>query len=230
MGMPITIEVLHCSDNDILESCFRILKNIDKRFSPYKPKSELSQMVEGVLKNAVSPQMQEVIKACAWFEAQTDGYFSANYNGQFDPSGYVKGWAIQCVADYLKSANIGTFLINAGGDILCSSDTSHVWGIGLQHPKVKHSVMGTISAKNTAVATSGTYERGNHIYNPLTGVAANDLLAVTVIGPDIILADVYATAVFAMGATQGLGFIAKQHGYKAIIVDSDLNVLRAEPN
>jgi thiamine biosynthesis lipoprotein len=78
-----------------------------------------------------------------------------------------------------------------------------------------------VLASGTAVATSGTYEKGEHILDPHTGEPANELLSFTVVGPDILQADVFATAGFAMGS-QGLEFVQKSAGYEAFAIDKEL--------
>jgi thiamine biosynthesis lipoprotein len=72
-----------------------------------------------------------------------------------------------------------------------------------------------------AVATSGTYEKGTHIYDPHTGAPATELLSMTIVGPSIVEADVYATAAFAMGLA-GLDFIERRAGYEAYAIDPEL--------
>jgi thiamine biosynthesis lipoprotein len=71
------------------------------------------------------------------------------------------------------------------------------------------------------VATSGTYERGSHIYDPHVGRPVGDLLSMTVIGPDIVEADVLATAAFAMGR-RGLELIESMPHLEAYSIDAGL--------
>ena len=95
------------------------------------------------------------------------------------------------------------------------------WRIGIRHPVQHDLVIGVVTGLDLAVATSGTYEKGLHVLNPFTGSAADELVSVTVVGADILDADVYATAVLAMGA-RGLDFMERVHGYEAYVVGADL--------
>jgi len=117
----------------------------------------------------------------------------------------------------IKDHGFKTFCIGAGGDVFAVSDGSKEWRIGIQDPRDKTKILNKLSILNGAVATSGDYERGAHIINPKTGKPANELLQITVTGTDIIMADVLATAAFAMGKA-GEAFVNAQPGYRAIVV------------
>jgi thiamine biosynthesis lipoprotein len=123
----------------------------------------------------------------------------------------------------LRILGFEDFCLSAGGDMLASSLGSKIWKIGLQNPERKDAVLGIIPARNLAVATSGNYERGNHIIDPKTGLVPDFFKSLTVIGPDIITTDVYATAAFAMGK-EGLNFVDAQPGYDVFAVGKDRNI------
>ena len=144
------------------------------------------------------------------------GYFSAWIGGTFDPSGLVKGWAIDRATSILTRKGGRNFFVDAGGDVQVRGlrEDGSPWRVGIRHPTSRGKVARVILAQDLAVATSGTYEKGNHIYDPHTHKDATDLISFTVIGPDILQADVYATAGFAMGE-DGLGFIDALRGYEA---------------
>jgi len=95
------------------------------------------------------------------------------------------------------------------------------WRVGIRHPVLRERVAHVVSARDLAVATSGTYEKGAHIRDPHTGRVATELVSVTVLGPDIVAADAYATAAFAMGRA-GLAFMEDVAGYEAFAIDADL--------
>jgi thiamine biosynthesis lipoprotein len=78
-----------------------------------------------------------------------------------------------------------------------------------------------VLASGLAVATSGTYEKGEHILDPHSGKPAKAWLSFTVAGPDIVQADVFATACFAMGAA-GLDFVSHLVSYEAYAIDNHL--------
>ena len=219
MGTGVSIDIPG-ADDQLFQKVFERLIDIDERFSTYKSSSEVSKFISGQLtEDDLSRELKKVISACRQAEKDTEGYFSAWASGKFDPSGYVKGWAINEGAKIIKKAGHRTFCIGIGGDILAASGSDKVWRVGIQDPRDKNSIIATIAAKNIAVATSGTSARGLHIISPKTGQPADSILSITVVGPDIIDADVLATAAFVVGEF-GLNFIGGQtRGYEALMVD-----------
>ncbi len=219
MGMPISIDIPDCKEAGVFEATFEQLRQIDTKFSTYKPDSEVSRFAAGKITEAnLSDELKTVIKACREAEAKTDGYFSAWAAGAFDPSGYVKGWAVAEAGRVIAGQGYGTYCVGAGGDIMAHSDSGFEWKIGIQSPRDKSKILDVLSISNGAVCTSGNYERGAHIINPKTGQPADELLSVTVSGPDIIWADVLATALFVMGRTKAAAFMESQPDYQAVII------------
>jgi len=217
MGMPVSIEVEGTQDEMIIKKAFNRFVIIDDKFSVYKTDSEVSKFASGELKESdLSAELKGVINECRKAESYTEGYFSAWYGGKFEPGGFVKGWAIAEAGKVIEKAGFKTYCIGAGGDILARSEGKE-WRIGVQDPKDKSKILNKLSIYDGAVATSGNYERGRHIINPKTGLAADELLSVTVTGPKIILADILATACFAMGQ-KASEFIKKFPGYSIYIV------------
>lgn len=230
MGMPVSIDVPDVKEPGVFEQVFALLRGIDARFSTYKPESEVSRYRAGRLSEvALSDELRAVMRACRDWEARTDGFFSAYFAGQgqehFDPTGYVKGWAIARAGQLLEQVGVHTYMINIAGDILAHSSGGHEWRIVLQHPRQHSAAMGMITARHIAVATSGGYERGKHIFDPHSGKPAHGVLSATVIGPDVVAADVLATAVCAMGMSAGAAFIESQAGYEALLVDQALRAV-----
>ena len=224
MGLPISIDIPDCDDETVFEAAFGRLKEIDERFSTYKPDSEVSKFAAGKIAGTdMSDELKEVIEACREAQKMTDGYFSAWSAGAFDPSGYVKGWAIAEAGKVIEGKGFKTYCIGAGGDILARSSSDKVWNIGIQDPYDKTKILNKLSISNGAVCTSGNYERGAHIINPKTNQPARELSSVTVMGPDIIWADVLATAIFAMGAKKGSEFINTQPDYRLRAVVAQQN-------
>ena len=203
MGLPISIDIPYCDDETVFNAAFDRLSEIDEKFSTYKPKSEASRFAARKIAEAeLSQELKDVIEACKDAEAKTDGYFSAWSAGSFDPSGYVKGWAISKAGKTIEDKGYKTYCIGAGGDILARSDGDKLWNIGIQDSHDRSKILNKLSISNGAVCTSGNYERGAHIINPKTKQPATELLSVTVAGPDIIWADILATAVFASVRTE----------------------------
>ena len=218
MGLPISVDIPEAGKRDVFDKVFDRFRAIDERFSPYKPNSEVSKFRAGrTSENKLSTELKKIIKGCRTAERQTGGYFSAWADGEFDPSGYVKGWAIAEAGKIIEKSGYKTFCISAGGDIFASSNTDKVWNIGIQDPQNRQKILNKLSIKNGAVATSGNYERRAHIINPLTKKPAEELLSVTIIGKDIITADILATACFAMG-NAAAEFMMNQTGYEALII------------
>ncbi len=218
MGMP--IQITYAGDtNKLLES--QITNNfdaLDAQFSTYKATSDVSLYAKKQLPKAKQNKLFiEVIQACKLWKLKTKGAFDAYYNQAYDPSGYVKALAIQQTSQLIEAAGIFRYLINASGDILAVSDSQQAWSIALQHPLDKLQSIGTIKAQNLAIASSGSYERGNHIINPKTGQPTNFLLGITVIGQSIITSDVLATAAFASDS-QWNSLIDQFDGYEALAI------------
>lgn len=219
MGMPITIDINGCRQSGVFDLAYDRLRQIDERFSLYNKHSEASKFAQGELKSSeLSQEMQFIISECKKAEELTDGYFSAWASGKFDPSGYVKGWAIAEAGKVIEQQGYKTYCIGAGGDILACSYTDKIWKIGIQDPTDPGKILNMLSISSGAVATSGNYQRGKHIINPQTKKLAEDVASVSIIGSDIVKADVLATAVFAMGPA-GLDFMQKQKGYECLMVD-----------
>jgi thiamine biosynthesis lipoprotein len=218
MGTGITLDIPNAKDDVIFESVFKLLEDIDRRFSTYKKDSEVSRFARGELKQRrLSRDLKKVIKSGKSAQAATDGAFSLYAGDIFDPSGYVKGWAIERASRIIEKKGYKTYCLSAGGDMKAVGDKT--WRIGVQNPVHKNKIIATIEARDLAVATSGNYERGNHIINPKTQKPADKLSSVTVIGPNIITADVLATAAFVLGDF-ALNFIGGQaKGYEALVVD-----------
>jgi thiamine biosynthesis lipoprotein len=161
------------------------------------------------------------------YERATDGYFSVWLNGRLDLRGLVKGWAIDRACSILELGGARSYFVEAGGDVSArgGNGSGQPWRIGIRHPVQRELVVGVVTGPDLAVATSGTYENRLHVLNPHTGLAADKLISVTVVGADILGADIYATAVLAMG-TRGLEFIEQVPGYEAYVIGADLNAGR----
>ena len=218
MGMPITVDIPKCTETKVFEAVFTRFHEADARFSTYKKNSEVAKYRDGKISEInLSRELKFVIAECQAAQQWTNGYFSVWASGVFDPSGFVKGWAIAEAGKIIEDHGYHTYCISAGGDILAKSNSDKTWQIGIQDPLNEGKILNKLSISNGAVATSGNYERGTHIINPKTGRTADELLSVTIAGPDIIKADILATACFAMGG-KAIDFMKKQQDYQAIII------------
>ena len=201
------------------------LHEVDARFSTYKADSEVMRLRRGEITAAGgSGDLRHVLSACADLWRDTDGYFDAYAGGQLDPSGYVKGWSVEVASARLAAAGSTNHYINAGGDIRMrgAHPDGGRWRVGIRHPWEADKLSWVLALNDGAIATSGTYERGDHVINPRTGQPARGLRSVTVVGPDLALADAYATAALAMGEP-GLTWLAKlaTDGYDSAAVTDD---------
>jgi thiamine biosynthesis lipoprotein len=226
MGMPIGIDLADPGDVD-LEPAFAWLRFVDATFSTYRDDSDISRLGRGEVTIAeCRPEVDEVLTRCLALERATGGFFSARPAGRLDPSGFVKGWAIDGAAARLAAAGATRFCLNAGGDVVARGRPApdRLWRVGVRHPEALDQLAAVLAVEDLAVATSGEYERGTHILDPHTGAPPSGLLSVTIVGPDLATADAYATAAFAMGAA-GPAWTATLAGYDAMCITSDRRVL-----
>jgi len=168
-----------------------------------------------------SDDMNLIFELAEQTRRETNGYFDIHYHGKIDPSGIVKGWAIYQAAHLLKRRGFEHFYVEAGGDIQTfgTNPDGRQWRIGIRNPFNPAEIVKLIYVGDCGVATSGTYIRGQHIYNPKSGVPlASEVVSLTVIGPDVYEADRFATAAFAMGR-DGISFIASLPGFEGYQID-----------
>ena len=192
MGTVVSIEVRPpLVPERVLDDLFEQLRDVEARFSTYRPESEISRLGRGELREEdCSLDVRHVLTACDHLAAATGGAFSAHRRGadgslMLDPSGYVKGWAIEEAAWRLDTAGARDYWINAGGDIVARghAEGGRPWRVGIRHPDM--------------------VDR-----------------SVTVVGPRLAFTDAYATAVYVMGL-DGLGWLAERPDYAALAITDD---------
>ncbi len=227
MGTAIGIDLRDAAvPESAVEEAFDSLRRADAQFSTYRPESEVSRLGRGELSLAeCSLELRRVLALAEQLRDESGGHFDVRghrADGGLDPSGVVKGWAVEEAAWTLDAAGARNFAINAGGDILVRGEPEPglAWRIGIRHPIQANAIARVLELRDGAVATSGAYERGEHITNPLTAAPPQDWLCITVVGPSLTLADAYATAAFAMGAG-GLAWVAAHPGYRAYGITPD---------
>lgn len=149
-----------------------------------------------------------------------------------DLGGIAKGYAVDRAFELLKSLGYRNLVVNAGGDLrVGGSKPDGPWSIGIQHPRDPGKIMARISVSDTAVATSGDYEkffihqgkRYHHILNPKTGFPAEGCQSVTILAKDATTADALATALFALGPEKGYALCRRLEGVDCLIVDREGN-------
>ncbi len=225
MGMPIEIEIIGSNVQLTLEKAFTYLVTVDVRFSTYKEDSEISHINRGEIEhNAVSTDMREVFALAEKTKKETNGYFDIhNPDGRLDPSGIVKGWAIRNTAALIREAGYINFMVNAGGDIATGGKNAEgkEWSVGIRNPFNINEIVKVVYPRGKGIATSGSYIRGSHIYNPRAPEETLvDIVSITVIGPDVLEADRFATAVFAMGK-DGISFVESLPGFEGYAIDKN---------
>ena len=223
MGMPITLEIVDAKvTQDDLDAVFAYFVSVDERFSTYKETSEISQFNRGeLLPEAYSDDLKTVLALCEQTKKETRGYFDIWHNGMYDPSGIVKGWAIQNASQMLKAQRFQHFYVDAGGDMQVSGKKDGaLWRVGIRNPFHRHQNVKVLALTDRGVATSGTAIRGQHIYDPhYPTMPLVDVVSITVIGPNVYEADRFATAAFAMGK-RGIQFIEVLEDFEGYMIDA----------
>ena len=122
MGTVIGIDVRSDIPAEALDHAFAYLHEVDARFSPFRPDSEIERLARGELSMAdASDELLAVTALCHELRLETDGAFDAwghRPDGSFDPTGVVKGWALDGAAGILRAAGALSFAINGGGDVV----------------------------------------------------------------------------------------------------------------
>lgn len=232
---PRTVHVEHCMGTaftiDIREQgrwdaavaeAVRWLHHVDAVFSTYRPDSDLSRIRRGQLRvTEADPEVGEVLELCARAATETGGAFSAMPQGRLDPTGLVKGWAVERASRLLTAHGAANHAVNGGGDVQVAGEAApgRPWTVGITDPRDRSRIVSTVTGRDFAVATSGIAERGSHILDPFTGRPAVALASATVVGNRLTFADAYATATFVL-ASQAIRWIDGVDGYAALLVDT----------
>jgi FAD:protein FMN transferase len=222
MGIPVGIDVRNDgADPAAVDRAFAHLRAVDAAFSPYRASSDVSRLGAGTLAlRDARPDVRAVLARCERLRRATGGRFDVRATGRLDPSGFVKGWAVEGAVAILRAAGARDLCVHAGGDVRVAGERApgRPWRIGVQHPLERDRVAAVLETDaGLAVATSGAYERGAHIVDPRTRRPPRGVLSVTVAGPDLGTADALATAAFAMGR-DGPAWTTTLRGYEALTI------------
>ena len=208
MNMPFTIifvrdsfdEILVDALNQVVNDIDKYLQNVEEKFSPFLSESLVSRHTdigEELQDDFFDIEYQEVYSRSIIAKKETHGLFDPFFDGKYNPTGFVKGWAIEnAFMKYIKPLIDNNILeagaINGAGDMQVGTrlDSSFSWKIGIENPEDKEKIIAKYSIKNGAVATSGLSKRGRHIKSD------NDInhIQVTVVGTYLSEVDVLATA------------------------------------
>jgi thiamine biosynthesis lipoprotein len=231
MGLPVSIHLRgdalgSAQVEQQVAAVFAELRHADAVFSPYRDDSDLSRWDGGELAlDDADPTLAEVIALCDEARERTDGWFDPRGlpdprtgRPRYDPSGLVKGWAVQRAARHLAVLDGHGWCVNAGGDVvLHAPDDQLAWRVGIEDPHDPRRILQVVERRSGAVATSGTAHRGAHIVDPHTRQPATAVRALTVTGEQLLWADVYATAGAARGP-RALDWLGGLDGYEALLV------------
>ncbi|CAN5132768.1 FAD:protein FMN transferase [soil metagenome] len=202
MGTVASIEVpeQQLSAIPAIEAAF---DEIDRRFSLYRADSELSRIARGELRlpDAGPDVIASYSRALAWRDSTGGAFTPHRPDGALDLNGIVKAEAIERAGGILDAAGCTDWTINVGGDILTRyASAAGSAAIGIVDPGDGAALLCSLVLRGDrrALATSGSAERGDHIW--LGGSTARaDFTQVSVIAEDIVTADVLATAIVAGG-------------------------------
>jgi FAD:protein FMN transferase len=203
------------------------LHHVDAVFSTYKEGSDISRLRRGELAvGDADPDVAPVLALCERLADETGGWFTAWWGAGLDPTGLVKGWAVERASERLLAQGSRNHAVNGGGDVQLAGEAApgRPWSVGIADPFDRGHILATVSGRDLAVATSGTAERGAHILDPHAGAPARGLASASVVGPSLTRADAYATAAFARGP-EALGWITAVPGYEALLVLPDARVV-----
>jgi thiamine biosynthesis lipoprotein len=230
MGLPIVIDVRDAgADDGVLDEAFDEFRAVDARFSTYRRDSEITRINLGELAiEDAHPDVREILTWCDALRASTRGFFDvrAASPATIDPSGLVKGWSVDRVVAILERRGMRDFAVSAGGDVVVRGRAlpDDCWRVGIQHPTISDKLARVVVARNLAIATSGSYARGDHVLDPHTRRPPSGVVSVTITGSDLARADAYATAAFAMGE-RGPAFAARLEGFESMTIMTDGRML-----
>ncbi len=203
---------------DALGDAVAELRAIDFTYSPVRPGSLVSRLRRGEISPEAYPPLADLVAQCAAMRAATDGWFDAwAVPGGFDPGGLLNGWAVERAAARLRAAGLPDFAVISGADLVVRGHAPHggPWQIAVHHPTDRHCPPMLLDMTSGAIGTSGVAGRRDHVVDPHTGEPTKHLIATTVTGPDLAVADGYATALHAAGRP-GLDWFPTPDGYRAL--------------
>jgi FAD:protein FMN transferase len=194
------------------------LRAIDLTYGPNRPDSLVSKLRRGEIGAASYPPLADLVDRCAAMRAATDGWFDAwAVPGGFDPGGLLGGWAVERAAARLRAAGVQDYAVLSGADLTVRGHAAHggPWRVAVHHPTDARRAPLLLELTSGAVGTSGVTGRRGHVVDPHTGEPADHLVAATVVGPDLAVADAYATALYAAGPA-GLAWFRNGSDYRAL--------------
>ena len=222
MGMPISLALRgRHTDDDAARGAWAetlaALRDVDRVFSTYRADSFVSRLArDEITVEDCPPEVAEVLALGELARLQSHGAFDVRRGAVLDPSGVVKGWAVERAARPLRALPDTDVCLSAGGDLVCqvAGPDSPDWRIGIEDPHDPNRVVAVVPVRTGAVATSGLAHRGGHLVDARTGAVPDAIASVTVVHDELVWADIDATAAFAMGrdAARWLGTRPRRTG------------------
>ena len=206
MGLPVSLALRgrHADGGRADDAWGRVvayLRETDRVFSTYRPDSLISRLGRGEPVE-ITAEVAEVLAIGERARAASGGAFDVVRDGVLDPSGVVKGWAVERAGMALLDLDDTDFCLSAGGDMVVhvADPDRPDWRIGIEDAADPTRLRAVVPLRSGAVATSGLSHRGAHVVDARTDRAPSRLASVTVIGPNLTRADVEATSALAMDA------------------------------
>lgn len=212
MGMPISLALRgrHADDatgERAWQEALAELRWVDEVFSTWRPDSQVARLGRGELAlDECHASVAEVLRLGDDARVASGGAFDVCLPGpdgvrRLDPSGVVKGWAVDRAVAPLLALEGTDVCLSAGGDMVChvADPAGEAWLIGIEHPLDPTRLVARVPVRRGAVATSGSAHRGAHVVDARSGRAQEALASVTVIGATLTGVDIDATSALALG-------------------------------
>lgn len=241
MGLPVSLALRGRHTGDAAAraawaEAMAVLREVDRVFSTYRPDSCISRLDRGeIAVEECPPEVVEVLALGAAAERESGGAFGLRLPGadgepRLDPTGVVKGWAVERAAEPLRTLDGTDFCLSAGGDMTCRTlDPGEApWRIGVEDPADPRRILAVVPVFTGAVATSGTAHRGQHLVDARTGRAPERVASVTVVAGSLTWADIDATAAYAHGA-DAARWLETRPGRRGLVVWDDGTTTVVEP-
>ncbi|MCW9031800.1 MAG: FAD:protein FMN transferase [Gammaproteobacteria bacterium] len=181
-------------------------------------------------KEEISKRLKSINYQNIKLDSSMQSIFFTQANTRIDLGGIAKGHAVDNAIKLLQQHGIKQAMISAGGDTRIIGDKNgRPWYVGIRHPRNKNKSAVILPLNNTAISTSGDYERyfikdnirHHHIINPSTGDSARELRSVSILGSNSTTTDALSTTVFILGLQKGMKLVSSLKDIEAIIIDNN---------
>lgn len=236
MGMPISLALRgrHQDDERARAAWAAVmaeLHEVDRVFSTYREDSFVSRLGRREITVADCPEeVAEVLELGMLARVQSGGAFDVRRRGPdgtvvLDPSGAVKGWAVERASAHLRTLAATDFCLSAGGDLVChtADPAGDPWQIGIEDPHDLSRVLAVVPVSRGGVATSGAAHRGAHVVDARTGTSPRRVASVTVVARSLTWADIDATSAYALD-DEAATWLRGRSGCTGLVVGQDGSV------